>query len=1589
MPGPLPVVAAPSESDSDCRARIPAARFTAREGARLVREGIVSMKLKLVVLLLLTALGLTGVQAQQDMETAVPGNWAAATGTLSISGNHFKLGAQSLRWDWNGGDAITVSNPGINPADVTDYYKHTCDLWIWNGTAIPGGKVRIQFMNGTTAQYWFDFYLNYVGWRHAERSFNDDMAHITNPSATFTSVQIVAPASGNGSFYIDSVNWVGNRILRVRDAQNVDITGFYSSTNTYDALSYLPDIATDTPTAIELSDLATLRSRWLASAQGGSAPSASSVASAAVSFAALNIVEDANGIRGKVLGQDTSGLEGWTPILVRDYLFGTPTASTSHDQFLQLVRQMLDQGLAYNSNEISWGGSGGYDYRDLPEALILMAPGYDATTKAQVWDMLRWTYRFGEFWTPNWIRDTDDIYTGVYQQLGALLFLPPSDAESVRMLKGFARHLEQFVIPSEGGNDAIKMDGLGFHHGAHYNAYMYSFRALSDLLYYLRGTVYQVDAVAYQRLRAAFLAMMRMSADDTGTAVGYFGNALCGRHPFSVGLPFGNDTLQRLGEWGGNISGQAADSVIAQAYNRRFGVNDYALFTPYGVEAPPDGFYQFNYSPLGIYRRANWVASMHGTEHYFWSSEIYAGANQYGRYQAYGALELLYYGGLAMSGGQLNGWDWNHPPGATTIVLPDNKLITENGYESVSSQLNFSGALSFYDGQSGLYACNFQEANFGANHNPTFVWRKSYFCFGNEIVCLGSDIANNDATNPTATTLFQGNLATHSTAITLDGSALTAFPLSSTGDSGSAHWLLDAFSTGYYVQPGSTVRISRATQTSANQDGTSAPTTADFATAWLDHGTAPAGAGYEYAVFPGTNAAGMTANATAHANSSTKPYEVIQRDTTAHVVRWKADGKIGYAIYSGTALPAATCNAGLLTAVTRPCLMMTQSGTAGDAWLSAVDPDMNFTSPGSAYGDTSVPRTFYVTLNGLWTFDTPPAGVSIAGFTTTSATTVATTTLGITTQDGFAVTMHLVPTTTPGQQTWANLGSDWNTAANWGGRLPSNDLMTDTVVFNATTVQPVLSGAYSVYAIDLNGGATLSGSGNLTLGAGGILATGSSNVISLKNITLGASQTWVEPGDLTISASIGGASGLGITKSGSGALTLSGSNTYTGVTTIKAGSGTVTVFGDQSAATGGWLIGLDAFANTTVNFAAGSNVCIAAGQQIVIGISSPVGVYGQTLNVSGTVSDAGQLVVARPAALNLNAGGVWTQSGSMSISGYGGYSSNLNVKAGSLFTYTGASTIKLNGANGGAGAAMLTIDGTVITSAGFQQTTIPASTARVTLENGGTLRLSASIPVLGTGVQFVLGTGGGVIDTNGYSASLSAGISGAGLTKTGAGTLTLGASNTYTGSTTVSAGTLSLGAATLSDTSSVTVASGAVLNLNFAGTDQVGSLTLGGTSLPAGTYSQITNPASITGPGQLRVGAASFASWASGYGLSGNPNSDANHNGIPNGVEYVLGTNPTVANIPGIVSQTVGSNLVVAFPRDPASETTGVTLFVEAGTDLNSWPLAYQIGDTTAHSSAGVTVTGNGTGPDTIAVAIALNGAPRLFTRIRVVLSGN
>jgi autotransporter-associated beta strand protein len=166
-------------------------------------------------------------------------------------------------------------------------------------------------------------------------------------------------------------------------------------------------------------------------------------------------------------------------------------------------------------------------------------------------------------------------------------------------------------------------------------------------------------------------------------------------------------------------------------------------------------------------------------------------------------------------------------------------------------------------------------------------------------------------------------------------------------------------------------------------------------------------------------------------------------------------------------------------------------------------------------------------------------------------------------------------------------------------------------------------------------------------------------------------------------------------------------------------------------------------------------------------------------------------------------------------------------------TKDGGGTLILSGVNSYSGGTNFNA-GIVSVSA---DNNLGANTGALTF-NGGTLQFGASFDLSNTRA-ITLNGGGGTIDTNGFSTTISQAIAGAGsLTKSGLGTLTLSGANAYFGGTIVNAGTLQIsGAGTLGDIGSATTINGGTLNLGGTTQTQNGGLTLTGGTLQNGTLS--------------------------------------------------------------------------------------------------------------------------------------------------------
>ena len=516
--------------------------------------------------------------------------------------------------------------------------------------------------------------------------------------------------------------------------------------------------------------------------------------------------------------------------------------------------------------------------------------------------------------------------------------------------------------------------------------------------------------------------------------------------------------------------------------------------------------------------------------------------------------------------------------------------------------------------------------------------------------------------------------------------------------------------------------------------------------------------------------------------------------------------------------------------------------------------------------------------------------------------------------------------------TWTGATSNaWATGGNWsgtGGAAPAagSDLVFPAGAAHLTTNNNIAAGR-SFNSITISGnGYTLAGN-SIALGAGNLSDTNAagSNTVSLA-VSIAATRTFSVSNaseSLTISGVLSGAGGL--TKTSAGTLILSGTNTYSGATTINGGILKISADNNLGTAPGGATAAQLTFGGgtlaTTTSFALSSNRGIAFNSTGTIDVAS-----GTTLTYGGIAAGAGGLTKTSAGTLTIS--GANTYGGATTISlGTLKLGANNSVPSGSALTATGtfdlagfADTIgslagggTVTNSSGGANSTLTAGgDNTSTTFSGVMQdgqnavAFTKAGTGTMTLSgtnsysgattiNGGTLKISAdnnlgAVPGGATAGQLTFG-GGTLATTTSFALSSNRGIAfnstgtidvasgttltyggiaagAGGLTKTSAGTLTISGANTYGGATTISLGTLKLGANNSVPSGSALTATGTFDLAGFA--DTIGSLAGGGTvtnsSATASTLTAGGDNTSTTFSGVIQNGSGTVAITKSGTG---------------------------------------------------------------------------------------------------------------------------
>jgi autotransporter-associated beta strand protein len=426
-------------------------------------------------------------------------------------------------------------------------------------------------------------------------------------------------------------------------------------------------------------------------------------------------------------------------------------------------------------------------------------------------------------------------------------------------------------------------------------------------------------------------------------------------------------------------------------------------------------------------------------------------------------------------------------------------------------------------------------------------------------------------------------------------------------------------------------------------------------------------------------------------------------------------------------------------------------------------------------------------------------------------------------------------------------------------------------------------------AVDaIAGNVLVNGTGTLTLGAANQINNASDVEVAAGTFALGAFSDTVNNLKLTggtitgsaggiltsstaydfqssgnVTGSLAGTAGANKTTAGTVTFTGANANTYTGLTTVSAGSLVLNRDNNVDALAGDVLVNgtgtlainrIDQIKNTAnVEVATGGTLAIAGNAETVNGVKLTGGaITGSGANSILTSTTAFDFQSGSSTAVLAGTAGVTkTTGGTVSLGRASTYSGGTTLTDGTL-QIASASTGSVGLITSSAiGTGTLTLNGGTLSSGSVtSRTLLNAAIVGGNLilgdaANNGKLTFSADVDLGGSARTL---TTASAINFDGV-------VSNGGINKAGAGTLTLGGNSTYTGATTVNGGTLLVSTGgSIAQSSLTTVTTGTTLTAN--GTVGAVAVNTGGTLNGAGTVGTTTVAGTLTpgnSPGVLNV----------------------------------------------------------------------------------------------------------------------------------------
>lgn len=912
---------------------------------------------------LLPALAQSGIHSFESQKELK--EWKVDNGKISTSTAKYKLGSRSMRVDWKKGAELSITSEELQKASKSKNGGIT--LWIYNET--PATDSLTFSFSGKDSQTHcsISFSLNYKGWRCLWAKFREDMG--MKDKAQLSNMNIRFPEKENkGTIYIDNLEFNKNvSWQKMTDAQyKINRTDFAL---VHDLLGYRrTQPYADSLIEAQENDIRMIEERltnWYLGDKKQKTGKWSSQREREEKAFIQKGLKDASVIEVAYDSKKCPVGAPIYPMCAPDKIEGETVMKFRYINEKMLIPLVLD----YRKNKsmeslkkalyvYDWYNDQGWADGSAMGTLCfekLRSSGYfhsffllkDQLTKEQYereLNAMNWFTLFGSCYHlhKHGGEVADNLRALALPKLIYALSIKDTKERAVA-LSAFKAYMDNAIAIAPGFYGTFKADFSGYHHRGPYNSayYPHALYAASLVAYILHDTPYALSTESMNNLKQGLLTFRFFSAGleiPAGTV---------GRFPMNQQIL---ETILPAYAYVA-FAGKTPDKELIAAFkkivadDRVNAVNDYigsvnsnltytasigetqlmerAMESDIQAENAAEGSLFMPYSGLLVVKNKNYHFNTKGFSRYIWDYESSKTENLQGRYLAYGQVEYFDFTKNRKSyNPKQKDFQWNFIPGTTSKVISEEEMKGKAGrltnHRCFSDETFLTGV--HHEKNKAMFAFKMHDINY----DTTFRANKSVFFMNDLILCVGSDIANNDTLNPTVTTLYQS----FEKNLNEEGNSLF---------DGSFH---------YTVKEGDVI---------AEKKGNSN-------VAYLNHGTNPAGASYAYFMTKSDDEKRIKGLL-----SDFSAIEIEMQSKDAHIVSDKRDNSCYGALFNANReyeTPVKRVNIPL-------SFVMTSNGS--ESILTICEPDMrrisrdhmNQLSEADVI-DVEKPHTTEVILNGLF-----------------------------------------------------------------------------------------------------------------------------------------------------------------------------------------------------------------------------------------------------------------------------------------------------------------------------------------------------------------------------------------------------------------------------------------------------------------------------------------------------------------------------------------------------------------------------------------------------------------------------------------------